>query len=72
MIDLTSACQRTAGVVTKVGDDQLAAATPCKNFRLSELIAHIGLLALAFDAAAKKDLGVLTDTSPPDIVRPCG
>ena len=31
MIDMTSACQRTADVLANVTDDQLTAATPCES-----------------------------------------
>jgi uncharacterized protein (TIGR03086 family) len=66
MIDLTPACGRTADVLAHVNDDQLAAATPCEKMRLDALMAHIGGLALAFAAAARKDFGELTDTPPVD------
>ena len=66
MIDLTSACQRTADVLAGVTDEQLALPTPCEKLRLDELVAHVGGLALAFTAAARKDFGPLTDTPPTD------
>jgi uncharacterized protein (TIGR03086 family) len=66
MIDLTSACQRTAQVLANVTDDQLTAATPCEDLRLDELVAHIGVLSHAFTAAARKDFGPMTDTPPTD------
>ena len=64
MIDLTSACQRTAQVLANVTDDQLSASTPCEKLPVDELVAHVGGLALAFTAAARKDFGPLTDTPP--------
>ncbi|MEO3759893.1 TIGR03086 family metal-binding protein [Mycobacterium sp. B14F4] len=64
MIELTQACQRTADVLAKVTDEQLRAPTPCEKMRLAELVAHVGGLALAFTAAARKDFGPLTDTPP--------
>jgi uncharacterized protein (TIGR03086 family) len=64
MIDMTSACQRTAQVLANVTDDQLTASTPCEKLPVDELVAHIGGLALAFTAAARKDFGPLTDTPP--------
>ncbi len=70
MIDLTPACQRTAAVVANVSDDQLHASTPCEKMRLHELVAHIGGLALAFAAAARKDFGPLTDTPPKEGAQP--
>lgn len=64
MTDFTAACQRTADVLKGVTDEQLTAPTPCANLRLDALVAHIGGLALAFTAAARKDFGPLTDTVP--------
>jgi uncharacterized protein (TIGR03086 family) len=64
MIDLTSACQCTARVLTDVSDEQLTASTPCEKLRVDELVAHIGGLASAFTAAARKTFGPMTDTPP--------
>jgi uncharacterized protein (TIGR03086 family) len=64
MIDPTQACQRTADVLANVTDDQLGAPTPCERLRLRDLVAHVGGLALAFTAAARKEFGPLTDTPP--------
>ena len=64
MIDLTPACRRTAEMLTNVTDDALDAPTPCEKLRLRDLIAHVGGLALAFTAAARKEFGELTDTPP--------
>src|SRR6476620_878375 len=64
MIDLTAACTRTAEVLTNVTDEQLNGPTPCEKLSLKDLVAHVGGLALAFTAAARKDFGELTDTPP--------
>jgi uncharacterized protein (TIGR03086 family) len=64
MIDLTPACQRTADLLTNIADEQLDGATPCEKLSLRDLVGHIGGLALAFSAAARKDFGPLTDTPP--------
>ena len=64
MIDPTQACQRTADVLANVTDDQLGAPTPCERLRLRDLVAHVGGLALAFTAAARREFGPLTDTPP--------
>lgn len=64
MIDMTSACANTAGLLSQVTDDHLAAATPCTHMDLKTMIAHIGGLSLAFTAAARKQFGDLTDTPP--------
>jgi uncharacterized protein (TIGR03086 family) len=64
MIDLTPACKRTADVLMNVTDDQLNGGTPCENLSLRDLVAHVGGLAPAFTAAARKEFGELTDTPP--------
>ncbi|WP_308214842.1 maleylpyruvate isomerase N-terminal domain-containing protein, partial [Mycolicibacter minnesotensis] len=46
MIDMTSACRRTAQVVANVTDDQLTAPTPCEKLPVDDLVAHVGGLAL--------------------------
>src|SRR5262245_65861413 len=66
MIDMTSACLRTADVVANVDDENLDAATPCQNLTLRDLVAHVGGLALAFTAAARKEFGDVTDNPPVD------
>jgi uncharacterized protein (TIGR03086 family) len=64
MIDLTPACKRTADVLMNVTDDQLNGTTPCEKLSLRDLVAHVGGLAPAFTAAARKEFGDLTDTPP--------
>jgi uncharacterized protein (TIGR03086 family) len=64
MIDFAPACQRTADVLSNVTDEQLDRPTPCERLRLRDLVAHVGGLASAFTAAARKDFGPLTDTPP--------
>lgn len=64
MIDMTVACAGTADLLRKVGDEHLSAATPCTQMNLATMIAHIGGLSLAFQAAAVKQFGELTDTAP--------
>src|ERR1700755_863918 len=66
MIDMTSACRNTTAVLTAVKDEQLDARTPCDRLALRELVAHVGGLGVAFSAAARKDLGDLTDSPPGD------
>lgn len=66
MIDMTSACAKTTDVLAAVRDDQLDRATPCEKLTLRELVAHVGGLGVAFAAAARKDLGELTDSPPGD------
>jgi uncharacterized protein (TIGR03086 family) len=64
MIDFTRACQRTADVLTNVTDEQLKGPTACERLSLRDLVAHVGGLALAFTAAARKEFGPMTDTPP--------
>ena len=54
-VDLTPAAQRLADLVARVGDDELGGPTPCPAYTLGDLIEHVGVLALAFRAAAEKD-----------------
>jgi uncharacterized protein (TIGR03086 family) len=64
MIDLTPACKRTADLLMNVTDEQLNGLTPCQKLSLRNLVSHVGGLALAFTAAARKEFGELTDTPP--------
>lgn len=64
MIDLTPACRQTAQTLTAVPDELLDAPTPCAQLRLRDLLAHIGMLSVAFTAAAAKNLGEWTDSPP--------
>ncbi|MCW2516190.1 MAG: hypothetical protein JWR11_5232 [Mycobacterium sp.] len=70
MTDMTSliskSCARTTDVLAAVEDDQLGGSTPCERLALSELVAHLGGLGVAFAAAARKDLGELTGVPPGD------
>jgi uncharacterized protein (TIGR03086 family) len=66
MIDMTPACQRTAELLRNVTEDRLEAKTPCEKLALRDLVGHVGGLALAFTAAARKEFGPLTDTPPVD------
>jgi uncharacterized protein (TIGR03086 family) len=64
VIDFTPACQRTADVLANVTDDQLSAATPCEQMQMGDLVNHVGDLAKAFAAAARKERGPFTDSAP--------
>ena len=66
VIDMTTAAARTAELLDNVPDDRLAGPTPCEQLTLSELVAHLGGLGVAFSAAARKDLGELTGAPPGD------
>jgi hypothetical protein len=68
MIDLHPAAQRAVGVVTSVADYQLGFATPCPDASVGDLIDHIGVFAVRFAAAGRKESA--GRTSPPP--RPSG
>jgi uncharacterized protein (TIGR03086 family) len=56
MVDLTPAARRLADLVSQVRDDELSGPTPCPAYTLGDLVEHVGGLALAFRAAAEKDI----------------
>ena len=60
-VDLEPAARRLADLVAGVPDGLLDAPTPCSDYCLGDLIHHVGGLALAFTAAARKDRGEASD-----------
>ncbi|MFE6618678.1 TIGR03086 family metal-binding protein [Streptomyces sp. NPDC057740] len=70
-IDLGPQTRVIARLADGVADDQLTASTPCPDLAVRNLLGHLLGLTVAFRDAARKDLGVTTDTSPgaavPDI-----
>ena len=54
--DLTPATGTLARVVTGIGDDQLAAPTPCHGMTVADVLDHVDGLCLAFAGAAAKNL----------------
>ena len=63
MIDIHPAAQRTIGVATSVADEQLDLPTPCPEACVGDLIDHLGVFAVGFVAAARKESE--GDTPPP-------
>jgi uncharacterized protein (TIGR03086 family) len=63
-IDLRPAAQNLAELVTHVADTQHGAATPCPAYHVADLLEHIGTMARAFTAAARKQPGPLTEQQP--------
>lgn len=61
--DLGSAADRITKLLAHVGDDQLDAPTPCPDYRVGDLIEHIGGLAPAFANAASKGGGPMAELS---------
>ncbi|MGW0335358.1 TIGR03086 family metal-binding protein [Streptomyces sp. NPDC003011] len=70
-LDLGPQTRILARLADGVTDGQLSGPTPCPDLAVRNLLGHLSGLALAFRDAARKDLGVTTDTSPdatvPDI-----
>ena len=54
-IDLAPGAQRLAELVARVSDDELVKPTPCPAYTVGDLIDHVGGLARAFTAAARKE-----------------
>ncbi|MGW2848473.1 TIGR03086 family metal-binding protein [Streptomyces sp. NPDC001274] len=64
-VDLEPAARLLAGLLDGIGEQQLDGPTPCPDYAVRELLAHVLGLCTAFRDAARKDLGPTTDT-PPD------
>ncbi|PWN03214.1 TIGR03086 family protein [Nocardioides silvaticus] len=54
-IDFGPATTTMRGLVAAVTDDQLTWPTPCEKYTVGDLVDHVGGLALAFTAAARKE-----------------
>jgi len=54
MIDLGPATSQLARIVREVRDDQLTAATPCRDTTVGDLLDHVDGVAMAFTATATK------------------
>ena len=63
-IDLGPAAQQLAALVRNVPDDMLDAPTPCPEYRVGDLLDHIGGLAKAFTWAATKESLEMAPVSP--------
>lgn len=63
-LDLSPAADRMTGLLEEIDDDHLDRPTPCDGMPVRVLIDHVLGLSLAFEAAARKDLGALTDSAP--------
>ena len=60
-VDLGPAARRLADLVCNVADGALDGPTPCPAYSLGDLIEHVGGLALAFAAAARKERSAYTE-----------
>ncbi|MEV5201475.1 TIGR03086 family metal-binding protein [Streptomyces sp. NPDC053720] len=64
MIDLEPAARQIASLLDGIDEQQLDGPTPCPDYSVRELLAHLVGLATAFRDAARKDFGPATDTAP--------
>ncbi|MFD4035381.1 TIGR03086 family metal-binding protein [Streptomyces sp. NPDC058637] len=63
-LDLEPAARQIGELIRSLDDGQLSGPTPCPDYSVRELVAHVLGLSVAFRDAARKDLGPTTDTSP--------
>ena len=56
-IDLAPSADRIMRLIPRIADSQLAGPTPCADYPVSRLLAHIMGFTAAFRAAAEKDSG---------------
>ena len=63
-VDLGPGAGRLAALVARVTDDEIGKPTPCPAYTLGDLIDHVGGLALAFGAAARKEKGPYVEQTP--------
>ncbi|MFC8273272.1 TIGR03086 family metal-binding protein [Streptomyces sp. NPDC057271] len=68
-IDLGPAAERVARLAEGIDDEQLGDPTPCPEYAVREVLAHLTGLSVAFRDAARKHFGATTGT-PPGSVRP--
>ncbi|WP_314174477.1 TIGR03086 family metal-binding protein [Streptomyces winkii] len=64
MFDLGPQAREVKALLDGVSDDDLAGPTPCPEYSVRELLAHLLGLSWAFTHAAHKDLGAATDQNP--------
>jgi uncharacterized protein (TIGR03086 family) len=55
VIDIHPAAQRTIDLVSSLADEQLGLPTPCPDASVGDLIDHLGVFAVRFFAAARKE-----------------
>jgi uncharacterized protein (TIGR03086 family) len=65
MIDIHAAAQRTSSLITSVSDEQLGLPTPCPEECVGDLIDHLGVFAVRFLAAARKESDGSSPVPPP-------
>ncbi|WP_372499473.1 TIGR03086 family metal-binding protein [Streptomyces lichenis] len=62
--DLGPATDRVAALLDGVADEHLDGPTPCPQYAVRELLAHLEGLSAALRDAARKELGPMTDADP--------
>jgi uncharacterized protein (TIGR03086 family) len=65
MIDIHPAAQRTIGLIASITDEQLSRPTPCPESCLGDLIDHVGVFAVRFGDAARKESDGRNSRPPP-------
>ncbi|MEU1127439.1 TIGR03086 family metal-binding protein [Streptomyces sp. NPDC005899] len=63
-IDLEPAARRVRELAGAIGEDLMSHPTPCPDYAVRDLLAHVVGLAAAFRDAADKRFGASTDTPP--------
>jgi uncharacterized protein (TIGR03086 family) len=66
VIDLNPACRQVIELVAGVEDDQLAAPTPCSDYRVGDLIDHLDQVSRVFAALARQSAAIPTIGDGPD------
>lgn len=64
VLDLSPAADRVAGILQGISPHRLGDPTPCGDATVAAVIDHVLGLAAAFEAAARKEFGPLTDHPP--------
>lgn len=63
-IDFATQARLVSQLAARTADEQLEAPTPCEDYAVRHLLGHLVGLTAAFREAARKNLGVMTDTAP--------
>ncbi|HEU5420847.1 MAG TPA: TIGR03086 family metal-binding protein [Streptosporangiaceae bacterium] len=64
-VDLEPAARRLGMLISHLPDDELGRPTPCPAYTVGDLVQHVGTLAQAFTAAARKAGGPLVEGAAP-------
>jgi uncharacterized protein (TIGR03086 family) len=64
IVDLGPAARRLGELVAHTSDDELSRPTPCPAYTVGDLIEHLGVMALSFAVAARKEAGPYAEPLP--------